>query len=131
MHERVRPWHGPSAQSDCGVRPVSGRNRLSLCSRFHGDGTPPNASSLPRHASCSFVAFEQTNFRGEMFILEKGEYPRWDTWSNSYRSDCLMSLRPIRMVSPSQQDQNPDGVLKNRKPAAPAGVRGCHLQAES
>ncbi|XP_051972093.1 beta-crystallin B1-like [Xyrauchen texanus] len=44
-----------------------------------------------------FVAFEQTNFRGEMFILEKGEYPRWDTWSNSYRSDCLMSLRPIRM----------------------------------
>ncbi|XP_016302728.1 beta-crystallin B1-like [Sinocyclocheilus anshuiensis] len=47
---------------------------------------------------CSpFVAFEQTNFRGEMFILEKGEYPRWDTWSNSYRSDCLMSFRPIRM----------------------------------
>uniref|UniRef100_A0A673LVT2 Beta-crystallin B1 n=1 Tax=Sinocyclocheilus rhinocerous TaxID=307959 RepID=A0A673LVT2_9TELE len=45
-----------------------------------------------------FVAFEQTNFRGEMFILEKGEYPRWDTWSNSYRSDCLMSFRPIRMV---------------------------------
>merc|ERR1712025_1426025 len=44
-----------------------------------------------------FVAFEQTNFRGEMFILEKGEYPRWDSWSNSYRSDCLMSLRPIRM----------------------------------
>ncbi|XP_030006692.1 beta-crystallin B1-like [Sphaeramia orbicularis] len=41
-----------------------------------------------------FVAWEQTNFRGEMFILEKGEYPRWDTWSNSYRSDCLMSLRP-------------------------------------
>lgn len=47
----------------------------------------------------SFVAFEQTNFRGEMFILEKGEYPRWDTWSNSYRSDCLMSFRPISMVS--------------------------------
>uniref|UniRef100_A0A3Q2ZNX2 Beta-crystallin B1 n=1 Tax=Hippocampus comes TaxID=109280 RepID=A0A3Q2ZNX2_HIPCM len=45
-----------------------------------------------------FVAFEQTNLRGEMFILEKGEYPRWDTWSNSYRSDCLMSLRPIHMV---------------------------------
>ncbi|XP_077354547.1 beta-crystallin B1 isoform X1 [Festucalex cinctus] len=40
-----------------------------------------------------------TDLRGEMFILEKGEYPRWDTWSNSYRSDCLMSLRPIRMDS--------------------------------
>ncbi|KAM9794349.1 beta-crystallin B1 [Syngnathus typhle] len=46
-----------------------------------------------------FVAFEQTNLRGEMFILEKGEYPRWDTWSNSYRSDCLTSLRPISMDS--------------------------------
>ena len=56
---------------------------------------PPCARRPP---FSSFVAFEQTNFRGEMFILEKGEYPRWDTWSNSYRSDCLMSLRPIRMV---------------------------------
>lgn len=55
-------------------------------------------TSVPAVHVFSFVAFEQTNFRGEMFILEKGEYPRWDTWSNSYRSDCLMSLRPIRMV---------------------------------
>ncbi|MBN3311824.1 CRBB1 protein, partial [Atractosteus spatula] len=44
-----------------------------------------------------WVAYEQNNFRGEMFILEKGEYPRWDTWSNSYRSDCFMSFRPVRM----------------------------------
>ncbi|KAG8455749.1 hypothetical protein GDO86_001805 [Hymenochirus boettgeri] len=44
-----------------------------------------------------WVAYEQSTFRGEMFILEKGEYPRWDTWSSSYRSDCFMSLRPIRM----------------------------------
>ncbi|XP_078523429.1 beta-crystallin B1 [Lissotriton helveticus] len=46
-----------------------------------------------------WVGYEQSNLRGEMFILEKGEYPRWDTWSNSYRSDCFMSLRPIRMDS--------------------------------
>ncbi|XP_043924216.1 beta-crystallin B1 [Protopterus annectens] len=46
-----------------------------------------------------WVAFEQSNFRGEMFILEKGEYPRWDTWSNSYRSDNFMSFRPVRMDS--------------------------------
>ena len=31
----------------------------------------------------SWVAYEQANMRGEMFILEKGEYPRWDTWSSS------------------------------------------------
>ncbi|VTJ78899.1 Hypothetical predicted protein, partial [Marmota monax] len=48
-------------------------------------------------ASGPWVAFEQSSFRGEMFILEKGEYPRWDTWSSSYRSDRLMSFRPIRM----------------------------------
>lgn len=35
---------------------------------------------------------------GEMFMLERGEYPRWDTWSNSYRCDRMMSLRPVRMV---------------------------------
>nr|XP_055179244.1 beta-crystallin B1 [Nyctereutes procyonoides] len=46
-----------------------------------------------------WVAFEQSNFRGEMFVLEKGEYPRWDTWSSSYRSDRLMSFRPIKMDS--------------------------------
>uniref|UniRef100_A0A8D2LU49 Beta-crystallin B1 n=1 Tax=Varanus komodoensis TaxID=61221 RepID=A0A8D2LU49_VARKO len=46
-----------------------------------------------------WVAFEQANLRGEMFVLEKGEYPRWDTWSCSCRSDCLRSMRPVRMVS--------------------------------
>nr|XP_023502697.1 beta-crystallin B1 isoform X2 [Equus caballus] len=38
-----------------------------------------------------------SNFRGEMFILEKGQYPRWDTWSSSYRSDRLLSFRPVKM----------------------------------
>ena len=55
--------------------------------------------SIP--STSSWVAFEQSNFRGEMFVLEKGEYPRWDTWSSSYRSDRLMSFRPIKMVSGS------------------------------
>ncbi|XP_060106168.1 beta-crystallin B1-like [Heteronotia binoei] len=48
-------------------------------------------------ASGPWVAFEQSNLRGEMFILEKGEFPRWDTWSSSSRSDRLRSLRPVRM----------------------------------
>uniref|UniRef100_A0A8C0GMW0 Beta-crystallin B1 n=1 Tax=Chelonoidis abingdonii TaxID=106734 RepID=A0A8C0GMW0_CHEAB len=45
-----------------------------------------------------WVAFEQSNLRGEMFILEQGEYPHWDTWSSSYRSDCFRSMCPIKMV---------------------------------
>lgn len=47
----------------------------------------------------SWVGYEQQNMSGEMFMLEKGEYPRWDTWSNSYRCDRMMSVRPVRMVS--------------------------------
>ncbi|KAJ8280959.1 hypothetical protein GJAV_G00061500 [Gymnothorax javanicus] len=44
-----------------------------------------------------WVGYEHQNMGGEMFMLEKGEYPRWDTWSNSYRSNCLKSVRPVRM----------------------------------
>ncbi|TNM86240.1 crystallin, beta B1, like 2 [Takifugu flavidus] len=44
-----------------------------------------------------FVGFEQMNLCGEMFILEKGEYPRWDSWSNCQKNDYLLSFRPIRM----------------------------------
>lgn len=51
------------------------------------------------HPPYSWVGYEQQNMNGEMFILEKGEYPRWDTWSNSYRCDRLLSVRPVRMVS--------------------------------
>ncbi|XP_074743234.1 beta-crystallin B1 isoform X2 [Strix uralensis] len=57
-----------------------------------------------------WVAYEQANMRGEMFILEKGEYPRWDTWSSSYRSDCFMSMRPIKMVS-ARGAENPQRRL--------------------
>uniref|UniRef100_A0A8C4SAW6 Crystallin, beta B1, like 2 n=1 Tax=Erpetoichthys calabaricus TaxID=27687 RepID=A0A8C4SAW6_ERPCA len=45
----------------------------------------------------NWVGYEQINFCGEMFILEKGEYPRWDSWSNSYRNEYMMSFRPVRM----------------------------------
>ncbi|XP_077164231.1 beta-crystallin B1 isoform X2 [Paroedura picta] len=56
-------------------------------------------------ASGPWVAFGQSNLRGEMFILEKGEFPRWDTWSSSDRSDHLRSLRPIRMEAREQKIQ--------------------------
>ncbi|XP_056294680.1 beta-crystallin B1 [Pseudoliparis swirei] len=44
-----------------------------------------------------FVGFEQMNFCGEMYILERGEYPRWDSWSNCQKNDYLLSFRPVRM----------------------------------
>uniref|UniRef100_A0A3P9PYT2 Crystallin, beta B1, like 1 n=1 Tax=Poecilia reticulata TaxID=8081 RepID=A0A3P9PYT2_POERE len=42
-----------------------------------------------------FVGFEQMNFCGEMYILEKGEYPRWDSWSNCQRNDYLLKIRDL------------------------------------
>ncbi len=53
---------------------------------------------LTRLFICSFVGFEQMNFCGDMYILEKGEYPRWDSWSNCQKNDYLLSFRPVRMV---------------------------------
>ncbi|KAJ6656585.1 hypothetical protein lerEdw1_003472 [Lerista edwardsae] len=54
-------------------------------------------------ASGPWVAFEQSNLRGEMFVLEKGEFPRWDTWSSSGRSDRLRSIRPVNMQEAREQ----------------------------
>ncbi|KAL2100163.1 hypothetical protein ACEWY4_004557 [Coilia grayii] len=46
-----------------------------------------------------WVGYEREGCKGEQFILEKGEYPRWDSWTNSRRSDSLFSFRPIKVDS--------------------------------
>ena len=48
----------------------------------------------------SWVGYEQANCKGEQFVFEKGEYPRWDSWTSSRRMDYLSFLRPIKVVSP-------------------------------
>lgn len=55
---------------------------------------------LPLPLHCSWVGYEQANCKGEQFVFEKGEYPRWDSWTSSRRTDSLSSLRPIKVVSP-------------------------------
>ncbi|KAG8515058.1 Beta-crystallin B2, partial [Galemys pyrenaicus] len=44
-----------------------------------------------------WVGYEQANYKGEQFVFEKGEYPRWDSWASSRRMDALSSLRPIKV----------------------------------
>ncbi|XP_071672273.1 beta-crystallin B2 isoform X2 [Patagioenas fasciata] len=46
-----------------------------------------------------WVGYEQASCKGEQFVFEKGEYPRWDSWTNSRRSDSITSLRPIKVDS--------------------------------
>ncbi|XP_023411894.2 beta-crystallin A3 [Loxodonta africana] len=45
----------------------------------------------------AWIGYEHTSFCGQQFILERGEYPRWDAWSgsNAYHVERLMSFRPI------------------------------------
>lgn len=62
----------------------------SLLSHTSGDPVP---------SSLRWLAFERRAFRGEQFVLEKGDYPRWDAWSSSRRNDILLSLRPLHIVS--------------------------------
>ncbi len=45
----------------------------------------------------SWVGFEHSSFCGQQFILERGDYPRWESWSgsNAYHIERLISFRPI------------------------------------
>lgn len=58
-----------------------------------------HTSDDPVPSSLRWLAFERRAFRGEQFVLEKGDYPRWDAWSSSRRNDILLSLRPLHIVS--------------------------------
>ncbi|KAM9795379.1 crystallin, beta A1, like 1 [Neosynchiropus ocellatus] len=48
-----------------------------------------------------WVGFEHHDFQGQQFILEKGEYPNWESYSGSlaYHVERIMSLRPIVCAS--------------------------------
>ncbi|TRY74275.1 hypothetical protein DNTS_000467 [Danionella cerebrum] len=46
-----------------------------------------------------WVGFEQSGCKGEQYVFEKGEYPRWDAWTNSRRSDCIVAFRPVKVDS--------------------------------
>ncbi|KFP36528.1 Beta-crystallin A2, partial [Chlamydotis macqueenii] len=45
-----------------------------------------------------WVGFEYPEYQGQQFILEKGDYPRWEAWSGNsgYRTEPLLSFRPVK-----------------------------------
>ncbi|XP_074057053.1 beta-crystallin B2 [Macrotis lagotis] len=67
------------------------------CANLKDTGMEKAASILVQ--SGPWVGYEQANCKGEQFVFEKGEYPRWDSWTNSRRTDALSSLRPIKVDS--------------------------------
>lgn len=48
-------------------------------------------------AGDSWAGYEHTSFCGQQFVLERGEYPHWESWSgsNAYHIERMMSFRPI------------------------------------
>ncbi|XP_066545193.1 beta-crystallin A4 [Amia ocellicauda] len=50
-----------------------------------------------RVESGAWVGYEHARFQGQQFVLERGEYPRWDAWSgsNAYHIERMNSFRPI------------------------------------
>ncbi|XP_036384973.1 beta-crystallin B2-like [Megalops cyprinoides] len=46
-----------------------------------------------------WVGYEQADCKGEQFVFEKGQYPRWDSWTSSRRSDSILGFRPIKVDS--------------------------------
>lgn len=74
----------------------SGFNLYQLCVQCHFGMS--SLCLIP-----SWVGYEYPEFQGQQFILEKGDYPRYEAWSgnSSYRTEHLLSFRPIKCaVSP-------------------------------
>ncbi|XP_048677724.1 beta-crystallin B2 isoform X1 [Caretta caretta] len=69
----------------------------AACSNLKEAGMEKVGSILVH--SGPWVGYEQANGKGEQFVFEKGEYPRWDSWTNSRRSDTIGTLRPIKVDS--------------------------------
>uniref|UniRef100_A0A3P8QR67 Beta/gamma crystallin 'Greek key' domain-containing protein n=1 Tax=Astatotilapia calliptera TaxID=8154 RepID=A0A3P8QR67_ASTCA len=45
----------------------------------------------------AWAGYEHSSFCGQQFVLERGEYPYWESWSgsNAYHIERMMSFRPI------------------------------------
>ncbi|XP_010159136.1 PREDICTED: LOW QUALITY PROTEIN: beta-crystallin A2, partial [Eurypyga helias] len=51
-----------------------------------------------------WVGFEYPEYQGQQFILEKGDYPRWEAWSgqrltSGSRTEHLLSFRPVKCAN--------------------------------
>ncbi|TNN49427.1 Beta-crystallin A3 [Liparis tanakae] len=45
----------------------------------------------------AWAGYEHSSFCGQQFVLERGEYPHWESWSgsNAYHVERMMSFRPV------------------------------------
>lgn len=69
-----------------------------------------------------WVGYEQDNCKGEQYVFEKGEYPRWDSWTNSRRSDTIVAFRPIKVVRKNTFYCYPWHASHHVLPKSPTGL---------
>uniref|UniRef100_A0A674JAN3 Beta/gamma crystallin 'Greek key' domain-containing protein n=1 Tax=Terrapene triunguis TaxID=2587831 RepID=A0A674JAN3_9SAUR len=84
--------------------------------------------------SGAWIGYEHTSFCGQQFILERGEYPRWDAWSgsNAYHTERLMSFRPICCaVSAIPRPLQPCRISQQQRCPAPCCLHAKCSYAES
>uniref|UniRef100_A0A8C3S295 Beta-crystallin A2 n=1 Tax=Chelydra serpentina TaxID=8475 RepID=A0A8C3S295_CHESE len=87
-------WNIPSPISRCWAEPATGPcpapSSRGLCQPCFPGPVP-------------WVGFEYPEYQGQQFILEKGDYPRWEAWSGNsgYRTEHLLSFRPIKCANHS------------------------------
>ncbi|KAK6468611.1 beta-crystallin A1-like [Huso huso] len=85
---KVKVWEQEYFQGKC-------QEFTSECCNIQDCGFD-NVRSI-RVESGAWVGFEHHDFQGQQFVLERGEYPRWEGWSGnlSYHVERLMSFRPV------------------------------------
>ncbi|MGH0179864.1 UNVERIFIED_CONTAM: hypothetical protein FKN15_002537 [Acipenser sinensis] len=85
---QVKVWEQEYFQGKC-------QEFTSECCNIQNCGFD-NVRSI-RVESGAWVGFEHHDFQGQQFVLERGEYPRWEGWSGnlSYHVERLMSFRPV------------------------------------
>lgn len=52
----------------------------------------------------SWVGYSETNFEGQQYVLEEGEFPQSSDWGGS--DSRILSLRPVCTVSVTTTDDD-------------------------
>ncbi|KAJ3611471.1 hypothetical protein NHX12_021486 [Muraenolepis orangiensis] len=64
------------------------------CDNFQDRGFMNRVNSI-RVESGAFICYDHPDFKGQQFILERGEYPEFQRWNS--HNDHMGSCKPVRM----------------------------------
>uniref|UniRef100_A0A8C2IFX4 Crystallin, gamma N2 n=1 Tax=Cyprinus carpio TaxID=7962 RepID=A0A8C2IFX4_CYPCA len=65
------------------------------CDNFQDRGFMNRVNSV-RVESGAWICFDHPDFKGQQYILERGEYPEFQRWNS--HNDHMGSCRPVRMT---------------------------------